>query len=99
MGGTLGDHIARPNCVKRLVRYFLGDSRYLCVHLKFGLEVNKCVLAFLYLLFFHFLWCQGSFGTGDMEFTTVDIHITRTVEHHPSLFARVSSRTADAVQS
>ena len=83
MGGTLGDHIARPNCVKRLVRHFLGDSRYLCVHLKFGLEVNKYVLAFLYLLFFRFLCCQGSFGTGDMEFATANIHIIRMGEHHP----------------
>ena len=89
MGGILGDHIVRQNRVQRLVRYFSRDARYLYVRLRFGLGAKKDLLAFLYLLFFHFLGCQGNFGTGDMEFTTVDIHIIRMREHHPSLFARV----------
>ena len=54
-----------------------------CVRLRFGLGVTKDVLASLYLHFNHFLRCQGSFGTGDMEFTTANIHIIRMGEHHP----------------
>ena len=82
MGGILGDHIAHQNCERRLGRSFSGETRYLCVRLRFGLEVNEDVLASLYLLF----GCQGSFGIadGDMEFTTADIHIIGMGEHHPA---------------
>ena len=53
-----------------------------CVRLRFGLGMNEEVLASLYLLFSLFLLrCQGSFGAGDMEFTTANIHIIRMGEH------------------
>ena len=73
----MGDHIAHQNCVKRLARYFSRDSRYLFVRLRFGLEVNKDVLASLYLVSFKFVI------VGDMEFTTANIHIIGIGEHHP----------------
>ena len=50
MGGILADHIAHQNCVKRLARYFSRDSRYLYVGLRFGLEVDREVLASLYFV-------------------------------------------------
>ena len=71
MGGILGDHIAHQNCVKRLARYFSRDSRYLFVHLRFGIEDSKDLLASLCLVI-----------VGDMEFTTADIHIIGMGEHH-----------------
>ena len=48
MGGISGDHIAHQNCEKRRAWSFSGEAQYLCVFLRFGLEVNKDVLAFLY---------------------------------------------------
>ena len=92
----MGDHIAHQNCEKRRARSSCGEARYLCVRLRFGLEVNKDVLACLYLLKFHcdLFGCQGSFGIADdiIEFTTDNIHIIRTGEHGTLLVARVSER-------
>ena len=87
MGGILGDHIAHQNCEKRRARSFSGEARYLSVRLRFGLGVNKDVLACLYLLKFHcdVFECRGGFGIADsgMEFTTANIHIIRIGEHQP----------------
>jgi hypothetical protein len=76
VGGILEDHIAHQNCVKRLAQSSSGEARYLCMRLRFGLEVNKDVLAFL--------CCLKSFGTvGHMELTAANINIFRIGEHHP----------------
>ena len=50
MGGILGDHIVHRNCEKRRAQSFSGEARYLCVFVRSGLEVDKDVLAFLYLV-------------------------------------------------
>ena len=71
----MGDHIVRRNCVKLLARSFPGEARYLFVYLRFGLEVNKYVFAFL--------CCLGSFSTvRDIEYTALNINIFRMLEHH-----------------
>ena len=78
MGGILGDHIVHWSCVKRLARYFSRDSRYLCVFLRSGLEVNKDVLAFLYLV--------STFVVDNLKFTSVHnktIHVGEK-RHRPA---------------
>ena len=104
MGDILGDHIAHQNCEKPLARSLSGEAQYLCVRLRFGLEVKKYVLASLYLLNFHrdLFRCQGSFGIGyrDMEFATTNTHIIRMGEHYYPLCLQGSVRGwSDAVLS
>jgi hypothetical protein len=84
VGGILGGHIVHRNCVKPLVQSSVsGEARYLCVRLRFGLELSKDLLAFL--------CCLGSFGAvGDMEFPTSNINIFRMGEH--LLFAKLRGR-------
>ena len=85
MGGILGNRIAHQNCAKRLVRYFSRDSRYLCMRLRYGLEVNENVLAFLYLV--------STFVVD--KFTTLNNKTTRVGEKRhrpPSMQASVRER-------